>query len=1458
MKKFDKRRSIFFLISALGCILIMAACNSSRTVQEAENETIDEAFKQDFERTKDISTGTVPRERLLAAIDRENDIFASRTRGNYANRAVPGISWQERGPNNVGGRIRAVLVDKNDPTNKKVFVGGVGGGIWYTNDITAANPVWNKVNDFLDNMAVTDIIQDPAVPSTIYASTGEGFFNSDAQKGLGIFKSTDGGASFTILGSTSNFEFVQDLEFDNNGKLYASVRSSDAAVSGIVRSSDGGATWAQVLTSPTATSNRGCDIKVSKNGDLYASLGIFDNGGIYKSPAGANVGNAGTWTNITPNPTTGVVEAPNNQWQRIKLAVSPSDNNVLYAVMQGGSSGPAISQNACRGIQQYNAATNTWAVRTIPKIIDQQSNPANYPVFTRDGNSGQAFYDLTAAVDPNNPAALVVSGVDACRSTDNGATWNQISVWVTGGNEQAAGFTTNQQVHADQHNFVFVGGSSAIALLASDGGLYYTTDVNTVTNKPVYFTKNAGLNITQLYATAIHPTAGNNYFLDGCQDNGSHKYTAAGLNNVTSVSGGDGGFCHISPTNPNNQISSYTNNNYYISTDGGATFPSAVVSNGRGSFINPTDYDGNNFYGADDAGAFFRWTNPQANATTGSQVTVANFSGATVTHVSISKLTANRVYFGMDDGSVVRVNNANTANIGVITATPRSGSVSCIASTAANEDSMLVSYSNYGGSKIFVSANGTAGGATFADITGNLPDMPVRWIMFDPRSSKMAIAATELGVWSCDDITVAIPQWSITSSGLARVRVDMLKYRSSDRTLLAATHGRGLFSTKIPDNLNPEVNFSTGSLITAESKSLTTNTCVNYTDYPAAIIINGAPSGADATVTIGIAGGTATEGKDFDILVNGVMSKTVTIADGTTDSKPFTIRVYDDAIAEGSETINLNFTTSGGGSSIGTSNATLAVTITDNDNTIATPTVPVTSTMGDASGSISSYYSPFWGNGGSDAKFQTVILASELTAAGLTKGSNITELALTVTAKNSTNPFNNFNIKLGLTTQAPTASSGFLSATGLTTCYSNAAYNTTMGNNVFVFSVPFVWDGSSNIITQYCYDNTVDFGNVDEVSSKPAVLGAGLRTTVVAQSTAAANLSGCTTTPTASFFPSDDRPITTFKHYKPGTGIETVAGNTKVEFVPTATAAYDFYSSNNKVLAKVTNPIQDLGCVTASLLNDGNGVITPFFSGLRSNKAWSITPTTNGSTAAYTVTLYMTTAELAGADPSTFKIYKSSAATIAGANAGNTVTAATSVLANAEFTSFTASFTGFSTFFIGNNAVILPIHYSDFSGVRTNNSNNLSWKSVGAGISKFDLERSLDGVSFSNAGTVKYTGTAGNYNFTDNIVYYGRAYYRLKIYSPNGDYSYSYIVSLSADKNEQIRVYPSPAKSDVVVSINDNVLLNTIMSIVDNKGSVVKKVLLKGLQQQVELNELPAGVYYFRFTNNTVISVIKQ
>jgi len=102
--------------------------------------------------TADPATGKIPANKLVEARKelRRQQKELSRTRA-----AIPGVSWTERGPNNVGGRTRTMMFDPNDPDHKKVWAGSVGGGLWYCDDITSSSVTWSKVDDFWDNIAIS-------------------------------------------------------------------------------------------------------------------------------------------------------------------------------------------------------------------------------------------------------------------------------------------------------------------------------------------------------------------------------------------------------------------------------------------------------------------------------------------------------------------------------------------------------------------------------------------------------------------------------------------------------------------------------------------------------------------------------------------------------------------------------------------------------------------------------------------------------------------------------------------------------------------------------------------------------------------------------------------------------------------------------------------------------------------------------------------------------------------------------------------------------------------------------------------------------------------------------------------------------------------------------------------------------------------------------------------------------
>ena len=165
----------------------------------------DLAMEQNFFMTMDPALRRVPSERLARAFEAAE---LSRSRNQRT------VDWTEHGPDNVGGRTRAIMFDPNDATYKKFWAGGVAGGLWYTDDITADSPVWNQINDFWANIAVTTITYDPTNTDIYYVGTGEGWYNIGAVRGGGIWKTTDGGNTWSLLSYTidnDEFYYVQKI-----------------------------------------------------------------------------------------------------------------------------------------------------------------------------------------------------------------------------------------------------------------------------------------------------------------------------------------------------------------------------------------------------------------------------------------------------------------------------------------------------------------------------------------------------------------------------------------------------------------------------------------------------------------------------------------------------------------------------------------------------------------------------------------------------------------------------------------------------------------------------------------------------------------------------------------------------------------------------------------------------------------------------------------------------------------------------------------------------------------------------------------------------------------------------------------------------------------------------------------------------------------------------------------------
>jgi trimeric autotransporter adhesin len=766
-------RRLIFLATAICVALVFAGCKHSTTPEDPEKiatERYDgarEAQLFEIERTKDPKLGYVPTERLWAAMD-----YTKSLKAGYQNKGLA-LLWTERGPiyDSVGsnngngraggagvtgaytsGRIMAFLVDRADATGNTVFCGGVAGGVWKCTNFLSAEPNWTVVDDYFSNMSIASICQDPSNTNIMYFATGEPHGNSDAVLGNGIWKSIDHGVNWTRLASTTTYTRSYKIICDNSGNVYLALRGG-----GLVRSNNGGTSWSNITPSGISASASCSDIELSTTGTLHASFGIGSSVA-YRYTIVPATATSGSW-----NSGTGLFSTTP---RRFELAVS---GNTVYG----------ITTNSNDDIDFCYKSTDGGANWT-------KQNTTAYTDFT----SGQGWYDITLSINPDDPAEILMGQLDAYRSTSSGATISRATFWVGIG----------IYVHADHHlmEWTKVGTESRV-IIACDGGLFYSDN-----GGYAFSDKNKNLSIKQFYSCDIHPTL-TDYLYAGAQDNGCHAIKKPGLTYSIEVSGGDGAYVHIDKQNPQYHFGSYIQNQFKRSSNGGTTFTNFYFSNANGLFINPWTYDDNQkvIYACGRSGSsanvIFRWDNPTTASSVGTSTTTtfAPSVSGNVTAFQLSPYTPNTLYIGSSGGDVEKIDNANTVTSGNIIFNETylgnsSGYVSCIA-VGTTDNHLIATRSSYGVNQVRYSGDG---GTNWTTIDGNLPDMPVRWALFHPTDNTKAIIATEAGVYTTGLINGASTLW-VPSPGFPLVRTDMLKLRASDNTILAATHGRGMFTANI-------------------------------------------------------------------------------------------------------------------------------------------------------------------------------------------------------------------------------------------------------------------------------------------------------------------------------------------------------------------------------------------------------------------------------------------------------------------------------------------------------------------------------------------------------------------------------------------------------------------------------------------------------------------------------------
>ncbi|MEZ4826706.1 MAG: T9SS type A sorting domain-containing protein [Bacteroidia bacterium] len=1395
----------------------------------------------EFDMRKDPATGQIPegiRQMELAQ--------AFRAPVQNPSQRSAAFSVTERGPNNLGGRTRAIVFDTRYASNSTIMAGGVSSGVYRT---TNGGTTWSKVssNDEIHN--VTAIAQDTrsGQEDTWYYATGEASGNSASlgslYYGTGIWKSTDNGSTWTFLGNSNTgslesfdecADFISKLVVDpTNGDVYA------ASLGEILRSQDGGSTWTAVLGPGCASTSNMTDIVVTSAGRLYAAFSgtlasTID--GVWTS----TTGDVASWTRIAGNGTPGTWSTSGN-YGRVVLAIAPSDEDILYALYDNDfSSDCAGTAGVEADLFHWDQGTTTWTDLTANLPDETGCSDGNDPFAIQGG------YDLVVAVKPDNASTVFVGGTNIYRSTDGfTSTGNTTRI---GGYASAGGYAKYTNHHPDIHVLTFAPNNNDVLYSGTDGGVH-SADITAGT--PSWTSLNNDYVTYQYYHVAIDPTVGSDYVIGGAQDNGTTE-SSTGTSH-TEIGSGDGVAVGISTGGINyfgSQNGTLRRNGTFITPSGAST--SIFVTY---FFLDPDNTEILYFAGGTD---LFR-TTAASSVASGTWTTMTGVGGAVGGNIRSLAVTrgsgygssdAGRVlYIGTQVGEVFRLNDpafgaAATAPTDITPGTASAGIVSSIAVNPNDDNEILVTYSNYGINSVYHTTNANSATPTWSLVEGNISLASFRSASIIVEGGiTYYIVGTSIGLYCTSTLNAGSTTWTrIGSTSIGYALTSSLALRSSDNFLLAGTHGNGMFMVEPPRD--PEIYFTLTSSSTTETTTSTTS-CRDYTDITVEMSIAAAPTG-DATVTINLAG-TATEGTDYDILNP---SKQLTFPDGSVATQDVDIRIYDDSGDESAETIILTFVISG------TTDATTAsysqthtLTINDDD------TGPVAS------------FTIF------TEDFETAIsfgsLGSSSWSRGLFGGSG-------------------FNYWFDGANGGMTGSgSAYVSDDGV-----NPTYDNTVAEDPLI-STPQI-DGTGYTGQEITFDfkcngeSGADYGRlyyslngttfflIEGTTTAPYVGVTSATTRTVTLPGAVDNTTyfigwrwtnNANSTGSNPAFTIDNVDI----HTTGGTSIESVLNSTDSQYFGPYETVH-FYDGSEIVLSLTNNSSYDYGCTSVTVDRAGTGAQSAWSltAGHElADKTYLVTPTNNspGGGDSYDITLYYTDAEFTGwvansnvaYTTSDFKLVKS-VGPISGlspANQNATLNASVSYAALGSNHTFTATFTGgFSGFGGGNPSTPLPVEVLDFAGKESEDGVNLTWR-TGWELNndKFEVERSEDGRAFSAIGTVKGSGTTQkpvDYHFLDETPITGVNFYRLRQIDFDGKFDYSEIVQVRVVGQNRVSIAPNPFSGFLNIEIlaSGPAVSKFRLFAPDGKLVLSRNFSFEGrLSEKIDLPNLPRGVYIYQIEN---------
>lgn len=728
-------------------LLVLVSCSSSPSKQIHYFDPLGNGGKREqwlFDQ-RAYPFGEIPADARRNALQQVRAEIAKGMRTN----AAP-VSWRAIGPNPVNvafswktatGRVKALAVSPID--QNLVLAGSSSGGIWRSTD---AGLNFKPVSDTHSDLSVGAIGFAPSDPNIVYAVSGSDFL------GTGVLKSTDAGATWQVVDGpsfaprgTAN-RMVIDAADPN--RLWVAQTSLQDAVSGnifssgIMRSFDGGFTWNRVFRGLIS------DFAVQPGtSNLLVGIPRNDGGGlagVYRSTDGGT-----NWTMVLQG---------QGSLPRFFFSYSPSNPSRVY--MQ------SYMNNVGR-IHVSNDGGATWSEVATTLLV----------------NLGRPSF---LVAHPTNDAQIFLGypGGDLHVSTDGGATWRNIT---KSRNDAGQFVPVNSLTHVDQHALVFAPNDPNVMYLGNDGGIYKSTDGATT-----FTSLAATLSLVQAYRIDAHPTDGSVIFL-GTQDNGLERIRDGEWREIFT---GDYGSVLFDSNNPSRYVTNYIygtiiafNGDTAVATrTTSATFNESATAP-RISFVAPFEHHSRTnalYFGtwrlfvSNDFGV--TWTAPAGF------LDLTRGETDTLTAIGLSSSDTNVIYTGSATGRLMITRDGGT-NWTDITGTLPQRTVKAITVDRSDPNIAWLAFSGYRTDHVYRTSDG---GATWESVSQGLPDIPVNALLIDPKDRNTIYAGTDIGPFRFSE-----GRWEFIGTGMPPVVVTAFDITATGR-IVAATYGRGAYELVTP------------------------------------------------------------------------------------------------------------------------------------------------------------------------------------------------------------------------------------------------------------------------------------------------------------------------------------------------------------------------------------------------------------------------------------------------------------------------------------------------------------------------------------------------------------------------------------------------------------------------------------------------------------------------------------